>query len=143
YDDVMDKINQEVDNYTEKLNPLVEKEEDGTELDKRESQFKKQYENYLENYEKISGSIDSKLGILANCDVLIPLYTRDFEKYKTDAVWLRRAVSRMYNKECTESPLYTDLVKAYDESSPSADTKFFVYNLLMSQGKTREAKPYL
>lgn len=143
YDDVMDKINQEVDNYTEKLNPLVEKEEDGTELDKREAQFKKQYENYLENYEKISGSIDSKLGILANCDVLIPLYTRDFEKYKTDAVWLRRAVSRMYNKECTESPLYTDLVKAYDESSPSADTKFFVYNLLMSQGKTREAKPYL
>src|SRR5690606_7848231 len=107
------------------------------------AQFKKQYENYLENYAKISSSIDSKLGILANCEVLIPLYTRDFEKYNTDAVWLKRAVSRMYNKECTDDPLYTKLVKAYDESSPSADTKFFVYNLLMKQGKEKEAKPYL
>ncbi|WP_027127124.1 tetratricopeptide repeat protein [Gelidibacter mesophilus] len=143
YDDVSDKIGQEIDNYTQKLNPLVEKEEAGTELDKKEAQYKKQYESYLEAYDKISGSIDSKLGILANCEVLIPLYKRDFDKFKTDAVWLKRAVSRMYNKECTDDPLYTDLVKAYDASSPSADTKFFVYNLLMKQGKEKEAKPYL
>lgn len=143
YDDVSEKILQEIDNYTQKLNPLVEKEEAGTELDKKEAQYKKQYESYLEAYDKISGSIDAKLGILANCDVLIPLYTRDFDKFKTDAVWLKRAVSRMYNKECTDDPLYTKLVKAYDASSPSADTKFFVYNLLMKQGKEQEAKPYL
>lgn len=143
YDDVSDKIGQEIDNYTQKLNPLVEKEEDGKELDKKEAQYKKQYESYLEAYDKISGSIDGKLGKLANCEVLVPLYKRDFDKYKTDAVWLKRAVSRMYNKECTDDPLYTDLVKAYDASSPSADTKFFVYNLLMKQGKESEAKPYL
>lgn len=143
YDDVSDKIGQEIDNYTQKLNPLVEKEEAGTELDKKEAQYKKQYESYLDNYEKISGSIDSKLGKLANCEVLIPLYKRDFDQYKTDAVWLKRAVSRMYNKECTDDPLYIDLVKAYDASSPSAETKFFVYNLLMKQGKEKEAKPYL
>ena len=143
YDDVIDKIGQEIDNYTQMLNPLVQKEEAGTELDKKEAQSKKQYENYLENYEKISGSIDSKLGKLANCEVLVPLYKRDFEKYKNDAVWLKRAVNRMFTKECTDDPLYVDLVKAYDASAPSADTKYFVYNLLMSQGKEKEAKPYL
>ena len=143
YDDVIDKIGQEVDNYTQMLNPLVEKEEAGETLDAKNAQTKKSYENYLENYEKISGSIDSKLGILANCEVLIPLYKRDFDKYKDDAVWLKRAVNRMFNKECTDDPLYVDLVKAYDESSPSADTKYFVYNLLMKQGKEKEAKPYL
>ncbi|MEO8772881.1 MAG: tetratricopeptide repeat protein [Gelidibacter sp.] len=143
YDDVIDKIGQEVDNYTQMLNPLVEKEEAGETLDPRTAQSKKQYENYLENYEKISGSIDSKLGKLANCEVLIPLYKRDFDKYKDDAVWLKRAVNRMFNKECTDDPLYVQLVKAYDASSPSADTKYFVYNLLMSQGKEKEAKPYL
>src|SRR5690606_14488629 len=47
------------------------------------------------------------------------------------------------NKDCTDDPLYTKLVKAYDEAAPSADTKYFVYNLLMDQGKEREAKPYL
>lgn len=143
YDDVSDKIGQEIDNYTQKLNPLVEKEEAGETLDKKSAQYKKQYESYLEAYDKISGSIDSKLGKLANCDVLIPLYKRDFDKFRTDAVWLKRAVNRMYNKECTEDPLYVELVKAYDESSPSADTKYFVYNLLMEQGKEKEAKPYL
>lgn len=143
YDDVSDKIGQEIDNYTQLLNPLVEKEEAGTELDKKEAQYKKQYESYLEAYDKISGSIDSKLGKLANCEVLVPLYKRDFEKFKSDAVWLKRAVNRMYNKECTDDPLYIDLVKAYDASSPSADTKYFVYNLLMKQGKEKEAKPYL
>ncbi len=143
YDDVIDKIGQEIDNYTQMLNPLVEKEEAGEVLDAKTAQTKKQYENYLENYEKISGSIDSKLGKLANCEVLVPLYKRDFDKFKSDAVWLKRAVNRMFNKECTDDPLYTDLVKAYDESSPSADTKYFVYNLLMKQGKEKEAKPYL
>ena len=143
YDDVIDKIGQEVENYTQMLNPLVEKEEAGEELDKRTAQYKKQYESYLDNYDKISGSIDSKLGILANCEVLIPLYKRDFDKFKDDAVWLKRAVNRMFAKECTDDPLYVDLVKAYDASSPSADTKYFVYNLLMSQGKEKEAKPYL
>ena len=143
YDDVIDKIGQEVDNYTQMLNPLVEKEEAGETLDAKTAQSKKQYENYLENYEKISGSIDSKLGVLANCEVLVPLYKRDFDKYKDDAVWLKRAVNRMFNKECTDDPLYVDLVKAYDASSPSADTKYFVYNLLMKQGKEKEARPYL
>lgn len=143
YDDVMDKIGQEIDNYTEKLNPIVQKEEAGETLDAKTAQYKKQYESYLENYDKISGSIDSKLGILANCEVLIPLYKRDFEKYKDDSVWLKRAVNRMFNKECTDDPLYVELVKAYDESAPSADTKYFVYNLLMSQGKEKEARPYL
>ncbi len=143
YDDVSDKIGQEIDNYTQKLNPLVEKEEAGTALDSKEAQFKRQYESYLKAFDQISGSIDSKLGILANCEVLIPLYTRDLEKYKTDAIWLKRAVNRMFNKDCTDDPLYTKLVKAYDEAAPSADTKYFVYNLLMDQGKEREAKPYL
>lgn len=143
YDDVSDKISQEIDNYTEKLNPLVEKEEAGETLAKKDAQYKKQYESFLEAYDKITKSIDGKLGKLANCDVLIPLYTRDFDKYKDDSVWLKRAVNRMYDKECTSDPLYVKLVKAYDASAPSADTKYFVYNLLMSQGKEREAKPYL
>lgn len=143
YDDVSDKIGQEIDNYTQLLNPLVEKEEAGEELSTRDAQYKKQYENYLANYALISDNIDKKLGVLANCDVLIPLYKRDFDKYRGDAEWLKRAVNRMFAKECTDDPLYVNLVKAYDAAAPSADTKYFVYNLLMKQGKKNEAKPYL
>src|SRR5690606_27158825 len=66
----------------------------------------------------------------------------DFETYKNDAVWLKRAVSRMYNKECTDDPLYIKLVKAYDEVDPSAITKVFVAGILLKDGKENEAMQY-
>lgn len=143
YDDVSDKISKETDNYTLLLNPLVEKEGAGTALTSKEQQYKESYESYLENYNTISGSMDTRLGQLANCENLIPLYEKDFEENKTNSEWLQRAVSRMYNKECTDAPLYTTMVKAYDAASPSADTKYFVANLLFSQGKTKEGNDYL
>ena len=142
YDDISEKIAKESDNYTLLMNPLVEKEEAGTITDK-EKQYKESYESYLENYSNISGSMDTKLGQLANCENLIPLYQKSFEENKTNAEWLQRAVSRMYNKECTDDPLYTTMVKAYDAAAPSADTKYFVANLLFSQGKTAEGNKYL
>jgi len=143
YDDVSEKIASEIQNYAEKLNKLVEKEESGQTLTSKEEQYKKQYESYLEAYDKISGSIDTKLGILANCENLIPLYKKDFEEFKNDAVWLKRAVSRMYNKECTDDPLYVELVKAYDATAPSADTKYFVATVLLKQEKDKEAEGYM
>lgn len=142
YDDVSDKIAKEVENYTLKLNPLIEKEEAGTALTDKEEKEKSSYNSYLEAYSQVSGSIDSKQGALANCENLIPIYTRDFETNKNDAVWLKRAVSRMYNKECTDDPLYIKLVKAYDEVDPSADTKVFVAAILLKDNKESEAIKY-
>lgn len=144
YDDISEKISTEIDNYTLLLNPLVQKEEvDSTALTSKEQKYKESYESYLETYHTISGSMDTKLGQLANCENLIPLYQKDLEQNKTNAEWLQRAVSRMFNKECTDDPLYTTLVKAYDAAAPSADTKYFVANLLFSQGKTSEGNKYL
>jgi tetratricopeptide (TPR) repeat protein len=143
YDDVSDKIETEVENHSKALNTLVEKEDKGETLTKKEGKYKKSHESYLSNYALISESMDKKLGDRANCEVLIPLYKKDFEEYKNDAVWLKRSVNKMYNKGCTEDPLYIELVKAYDETSPSADTKYFVATILFSQGKDKEAFSYL
>jgi tetratricopeptide (TPR) repeat protein len=143
YDDVNEKIESEIQNYAELLNKLVQKEENGQALTSKEEKYKNQYESYLEAYDKISGSIDAKLGILANCENLIPLYQKDFQQFKNDAVWLKRAVSRMYSKECTDDPLYVELVKAYDATAPSADTKYFVATVLLKQDKEKEAESYL
>ena len=60
YDDIAEKVEDEVKNYSEKLNKLVEKEEAGSELTKKEGKYKKYYSSYLTAYDKISGSIDSK-----------------------------------------------------------------------------------
>lgn len=143
YDDVVEKIEEEVQIASQKLNKLVEKEEAGTPLTSKDGRYKKYYGQVLKAFDQISGSVDTQLGDRANCTNLIPLYSKDFESYKSDAVWLKRAVSRMYYKECTDDPLYEKLVKAYDETAPSADTKYFVATILLKNGKTSEAESYL
>lgn len=143
YDDIVEKIDDEVKSYSENLNKIVEKEDAGTVLTNKEKSYKKYYESYLNAYDQIASSIDSKLGERANCTNLVPLYEKDFEANKSDAVWLKRAVSKMYHKECTDAALYEKLVKAYDETSPSADTKYFVATLLFKKGKTSEGYSYL
>jgi tetratricopeptide (TPR) repeat protein len=143
YDDVTEQLDNITKSFTENLNKLVEKEEAGQSLTSKEEKYKTYYSDSIEAYEKIGGSLDTYLGQLANCENLIPLYKKDFETYKSDAVWLKRAVNRMYNKECTSDPLYIDLVKAYDATEPSSDTKYFVATILFEQGKENEAIGYL
>lgn len=142
YDDVAEKINQEVKNYTQKVNKLVTKESAGTELTKKEEKYKKFYESYLSAYDQVSGSMDSKLGSRANCSNLIPLYNKDFEQFKHDGVWLQRAVNRMAAKDCTDDPLFFKLVNAYHNTNPSAETAYYLGYLKDKEGNSSEAIKY-
>jgi len=133
YDDVSDKVEEEVQKNAEKLNKLLEKEEAGTALTSKEGRYKKQYTSYLENYEKISASMDQKLGDRANCEVLIPLYQKDFEENKNNSVWLQRAMNRMYNKGCKDDPMFVKLVEQKHSIEPNASTASYLYILTDDQ----------
>jgi len=143
YDDISEQLEKLNEDYTKKANDYIQKEEGGAKLSSKDERYKKYYFDKLEANDKISGSLDSYLGQLANCENLIPLYKKQYEEKQNDAVWLKRAVSRMYNKECTDDPLYIELVKKYDEVDPSADTKYFVSTVLRDQGKIKEADDYV
>lgn len=139
YDDIMEKVDEEVKNYSVSLNEIIVKEEAGTELTSKESQYKAYYESYLTNYDLISSGIDQKLGERANCENLIPLYQKDFEDNKEIAVWLQRAAGKMVEKDCTEDPLFFKLVNAYHALSPSAKSAYYLGVLKDKEGKTNEA----
>ncbi len=139
YDDVVEKKEEEVKNYSEKLNKLIAKEDAGTDLTKKEKSYKKFYESYLKAYDQISGSVDQKLGDRANCENLIPLYKRDFEENKNNALWLQRAAGKMSEKECTDDPLFFELVNAYHELSPSANSAYYLGILKDKENKSSEA----
>ncbi|MDO5979879.1 tetratricopeptide repeat protein [Flavivirga spongiicola] len=143
YDDISEKIEVEIKNYSEKLNALIIKKDDGLVLTKKEKQYKKYYEKSLKSYNQISISMAGKSNIRSNCENLIPLYEKGFESHKSDAVWLKRAVNKMYHKGCTNVLLYENMVKAYDDTAPSADTKYFVATVLLKNGKEAEAESYL
>ncbi|MCJ7466596.1 MAG: hypothetical protein MUO53_07880 [Maribacter sp.] len=138
YDDVTDKIGEENDKYTTAISTLLPKEEAGTLTSKEEKQLSS-YNSYSENYGKIEGSIDSKLGALADCGNLIPLYEKSFEEKKGDVTWVKRAVGRMFNKECTDDPMFKKLFEAQLALDPSADAYVYGGTLKNKAGDTKAA----
>lgn len=141
--DVYDDVNgqNEVINkgYTNKINKYIQKEESGTTLTRKESNALKIYTRNSEILGKVSGSIDAKLGALADCDNLIPLYQKSFDAKKGDVKWVKRAVGRMYAKECTDDPMFQKLFEQQLAMDPSADAYFYSGVLKDKAGDTNGA----
>lgn len=141
YDDVTGKIEEENRELAEIILKYVEKDSAGT-LTAKEKRALKNARINGESYEKISGSVDSKLGSLADCDNLIPLYQKNFEQRKSDADWLRGAAARMDEKGCTGDPMFVKLVEALDAVEPSANSKYFLGSLYEERGETSKAMDF-
>ncbi len=138
YDAVTEKIETENEKITDQIAKLLPKEEAGT-LSSKEKSRLKSYNSYSEVYGKIAGSIDSKLGPLADCNNLIPLYEKSFAEKKGDVVWVKRAVGLMFNKECTDDPLFQKLFEAQLALDPSASAYVYGGTLKMKNGDTQGA----
>ncbi|MGK0293973.1 MAG: hypothetical protein ACI884_000121, partial [Ulvibacter sp.] len=111
YDVVTEKIEQEESLLATKLIKLADKQEAGETLSSKEERRLKAYETNLGSYGKVKGSVDGKLGILADCPNLIPLYNKDFDTKKDDIDWVKRAAGRLSGKDCTNDPLFIKLVE--------------------------------
>jgi tetratricopeptide (TPR) repeat protein len=134
YDDVIEVIENIVGKNTLSLNKLVEKEEAGETLTKKEERLKAYYISSIKAFEEqVIPSMDKKLGERATCEVLVPLYQKDFEENKANGLWLQRAMNRMYAKGCKEDPLFLKLVQQKNSVEPSADTAFYLYLLTGEQ----------
>ncbi|MFP4845154.1 hypothetical protein [Winogradskyella sp. PE311] len=143
YDDVIEVIENIVGKNTLGLNKLVEKEEGGSALTKKEARLKKYYESSIKAFEdQVIPSMDKKLGDRANCEVLVPLYEKDFEEKKNDAVWLQRAMNKMGEKDCTDQPMFEKLVVQKNTIEPDAKTAFYLGVLKEKQGNKAEADKY-
>lgn len=143
YDDISEKIESEIKNYTQKLYKFLPKdEEEEIQLSPKDARIVNSYNSYLAAYNKIAGSVDSKLGERANCENLIPLYNRDFEESKNDGVWLQRAMNRMAAKECTDDPLFVKIVQQKNTLEPDATTAYYIGFLKEKEGNWKEALNY-
>lgn len=142
YDDIQEKITKEQNDAAEAVAPLIEKEDAGTKLTAKEERAKSAGQSNLENYSKITAGIDEKLGKLADCDNLIPLYTKDFESKKEDIDWVRRAAGRMSSKECTADPFFEKLVVQLDKLEPSPKTALYLGQLAEKNGDNAKSMKY-
>ncbi|MEM9001106.1 MAG: hypothetical protein AAGB24_12650 [Bacteroidota bacterium] len=138
YDDVTEKITEENKKLTDIITRLLPKEDAGTLTSKEGRQLNAATTN-SKSYGKIAGSIDSKLGALADCDNLIPLYEKSFEAKKNDVDWVKRAVGRMFGKECTDDPMFRKLFEAQLTLDPSADAYLYGGTLKQKAGDSKGA----
>lgn len=141
YDVVISKIDQEKNNLAEKLTPLMNKEEAGTELSSKEQRAKRVYENNLGVYATVEGSVNGKLGQLADCENLIPFYEKDYENKKDDIDWIKSASNRLDSKEC-ETPLSSKLAVRLHELEPSSTSAYLLGKQAEAEGKASKALEY-
>lgn len=141
YDAVTDKIEVEKNNLAAKLTPLMNKDENGASLTKKESRARRVYENNLNVYNTVEKSVDGKLGQLADCDNLIPLYEKDYESKKNDIEWIKAASNRLDAKEC-EGELYAKLATRLHELEPSSISAYLLGKRAEAEGKSSKAMEY-
>ncbi len=139
YDDVVESVGEKLDDYTTKIGPLLAKDSLGT-ISKKEKSKLRAYTINSKSLGLVEGGLDAMLTDIATCERLVPIYTRDFESKKTDGVWLKRAVSRMYNKGCQTEPIFEKLAVAYSDVTASPDACSFVAGVLEKNGKKAEAE---
>ncbi|KAA1243078.1 M48 family metallopeptidase [Aquimarina sp. RZ0] len=142
YDDITEKIEDEESKKAKKIATLTEKEESGATLSSKEKRSLKNNGINLKAFSQVKGGINQKLGELADCKNLIPLYNGQFEGKKTDINWLKGAAGRMSAKECTEDPLFFRLVEALHKADPSAKSAYYLGILALKDKKTTKALEY-
>ena len=141
YDVVIAEVEEKENETAEGLQKLLEKQETG-QLTADEKQKLTAFEKNLQAYSVVKGSINAKLGERADCENLIPLYTKEFDAKKSDVEWLKRAAGRLSSKECTEDPLFFKMVEALHEAEPSAKSALYLGQLAEAEGNAAKALEY-
>ncbi len=140
YDEVGDGIELKRAEYSKQIDIINAK--DSTTLSAKDKKSRKDKQQVLTNLTIVESGLDAKLAAISTCERLIPFNKKNFEEKKNDALWLKRAVSRMYNKECTDDPFYDTLVEAYVQADPSPQASVFYAGILMKKGETNKAMEY-
>lgn len=139
YDDVVESVGEKLDDYSKKIEPLSIQDSLGT-ISAKDKRRLKAYTTNSSALGTVEGGLDAKISALATCERLIPIYTKDYEANKENGVWLKRAVSRMYNKGCQTDPLFKKLAKSYADVTQSSDAYNFLASVLKDNGDSAGAR---
>ena len=142
YEEVSEKFELESTNLAKKLDVILKKQEDGVPLNSRDVRSKRVYGINSNAIGTFLSNLDAIISNEATCVNLVPLYKRNFEEFKSDAIWLKRAASRMDSKECSDDPFFVTLVEALHTLDPSADSAYYLGILKDKAGDSDDALKY-
>ena len=144
YDEISEKVEKEIKNYTNKVNKFLPEEisESEAELSPKDKKRVSSYNSFLKTYDQISKEMEKKVGDRANCENLIILYDKSYEENKDNGVWLQRALNRLFNKECMDSELFVKILQQKNRLDPNASTAYYLGIIKAKEGKSSEALEY-
>ena len=139
YDEISEKVEKEIKNYTNMVNKFVSNSDEEVSVSSKDQRRIKSYNSFLKAYDQISKGMEKDLGDRGNCDNLIPLYENNFDANQNDGKWLSRAMNRLYGKECDGSQLFVKIVQKKNELEPNASTAYYLGTIKDKQGNSSEA----
>ena len=142
YEELTEKFELLKTNISKNIDVILKKEESGTALTSREARNKRIYDTNSNAVSAYLRLIDQLIAKEATCDILIPLYSKNFEENKNNPLWIRRAAGRLDGKECSDDPLFVTLVEQLHELEPSADSAYYLGILNDKQGNSADALKY-
>lgn len=142
YEEMSEKFEIESAKLSKKLDVLLKKEESGELLTSKNLKEKKRYDINSKAIGVFLSNLDAIISKEATCENLIPLYQRNFEENKGDAIWLNRAASRMKNKGCSNDQLFVTIVEALHDLKPSATSAYFLGYVNDKKGNSTDALRY-
>ena len=86
-----------------------------------------------------ANNLDAIIAQGSSCENLIPLYRSNLDANRGDEKWLKRAAGRMDAKECSDDPLFVELVEALHSLKPSADSAYYLGILKDKAGDNQSA----
>ena len=142
YEELTEKFELLKTNISKNIDLILNKEESGTPLTSREVRNKKIYDTNSNAVSAYLQLIDQLIAKEATCDILIPLYSKNFEENKDNPLWIRRAAGRLDGKDCSDDPLFVTLVEQLHSLEPSADSAYYLGILNDKQGNSEGALKY-
>ena len=142
YEELTEKFELLKTNISKNIDIILNKEESGTALTSKEVRNKRIYDTNSNAVSAYLQLIDQLIAKEATCDILIPLYTKNFEENKNNTLWIRRAAGRLDGKDCSDDPLFVTLVEQLHSLEPSADSAYYLGILNDKQGNSEDALKY-
>ena len=142
YEDISERFEEVIDGYAKQLAIILKKEESGIALTSREKSNRRAFginSNASSIYLRNLNAIIAKE---STCENLIPLYRKNLKENKDNPVWLNRAASRMDSKDCSDDPLFVELVGLLHDLNPSANSAYYLGLLNDKKGDIDEALKY-
>ena len=106
YEELTEKFQLLQTNISKNLDLILKKEESGTALTATEQRNKKRYNTNTNAVGSYLQLLDQTIAKEATCEILVPLYSKNFEENKNNPLWIRRAAGRLDGKECSNDPHY-------------------------------------